>query len=579
MYKLLYELESCYMFSRFMDMEQCLQKDYKIINKNDFTDESLKTYIFNHPEQNIFIQTDKQTYCFVHTSRDEKITYIPTVVIQITHSVKDLINVLKDDFIVLAKDDQGQICGYLDTRLALHQIEKQCRYIEAFTDGILDTTNVPCTAIDNDQRVLFWTKAAEELFSIPAEEIIGKKITDFFEPDHLEILNTLEKGTSVKNQKHYAREDLIVMINSSPVFLDDEIIGAVVSETDITSYTRLNDELYEASKRLFNLEKQIMNPAEDPFVNVLGNSKKIKQTIKFFERAATTDANILISGESGTGKKMFAKALHHLRESSDAPFVTINCGAIPESLFEREMFGYDINDPPETVSKVKIGKAELAQNGTIFLDDVCDMPLTMQAKLLKLLQDKRFCKINSSEAIEINFRIIASTTKDLKELVDKGLFREDLYYHLNAVETKIPPLRDRPEDIIELTHYFLHEYSIKYNRPIHGISQPIMQAILSYDWPGNVRELENVIRRLVVFSDKGELQLEQLPFHAPLTSDQMEQLTNKQLTLKEQLEEYERRIIIHELDQTNDNKKECAKNLGITRATLYNRMNRLKIDF
>src|SRR5699024_1027289 len=311
-------------------------------------------------------------------------------------------------------------------------------------------------------------------------DILGKPITDFFSSDRLEILNALQQGTSVTHHQHQARKDLVVLINSNPVRLDDQIIGAVVSETDVTNQIRLNNELFSTSEKLFNLEEEMRKTVEEesPFSYIRGNSVALKKTLSLAEKAATTDASILIHGESGVGKELFAKAVHHLRENEQAPFIAINGGAIPSGLFESEIFGYEKGAFSGADQRGKKGKVELAKNGTLFLDEIGEMPLEMQVKILRLLQEKTFFRVGGTTEMEVDFRVVAATNKDLKQLVDEGKFREDLYYRLNVVTLSIPPLRERPEDIIELTHYFLYDLSRRYNKPIHGISQHVMQSLL-----------------------------------------------------------------------------------------------------
>jgi transcriptional regulator with PAS, ATPase and Fis domain len=377
-----------------------------------------------------------------------------------------------------------------------------------------------------------------------------------------------------------------VLINSNPVYLNEKIIGAVVSETNITSQVRLHNELSNTTEKLFNLEKEVnkLLPSEDPFTPIKGNSSTLKQTINMAKKAAMTSTNILIQGESGVGKELFAKAVHNIREGQNAPFIAINCGAIPPALFESEIFGYEKGAFSGADQKGKKGKVELAKDGTLFLDEIGEMPLEMQVKILRLLQEKKFFSVGGTKEKEVDFRVIAATNRDLKEFVKEGKFREDLYYRLNVVSLEIPALRKRPEDIIELTHYFLYEMSIKYNRPIHGISQAVMQALLQHHWPGNIRELKNVVERLVVFSEDGEIKPEHLPFETdgitPVTNGNNAYFIddNDNRSLSDRLQEIEKEVIVKELEKEGGNKLACAKKLQITRATLYNRINKLGLD-
>ena len=474
-----------------------------------------------------------------------------------------------------------EIIGFLDASDLIGAIMQSYEKSQAFFRAILETIDESCIAIDADANVAIWTKGAEKIFSIDRQDIIGKPITAYFNPERLQLLKTLENGTALRHSRHQAREDLVVLINSNPVYWGEEIIGAVVSETDITSQVRLNDELYNTTEKLFTLEKEASKfLPSDPFQMIRGNSPKLKQTMDMARKVALTDTNILIHGESGVGKELFAKAVHTLRDGEKAPFIAINCGAIPSSLFESEIFGYEKGAFSGADNRGKKGKAELAGGGTLFLDEIGEMPLEMQVKILRLLQEKRFFAVGGTKEKQVDFHVIAATNRDLSQLVKEGTFREDLYYRLNVVSLEIPPLRKRPEDIIELSHYFLYEVSIKYNRPIHGISQEIMQSLLKHDWPGNIRELKNVIERLVVFSDGGEVLAEYLPFQTGKTlaaNSSMGSFSGDSRPLHARLQDVEKEIILKELELAGGNKKECAKRLNVTRATLYNRLHKLGI--
>ncbi len=559
--------------------DSCIIVDDQQVNQHEL----LK--LVNEQTKSVFVIVNNNPFFVTASARNHKLTYLSCGETSTKANIEDIAKSFEEYQYLLVKDSTQTWLGYIHVADFCTKIVTKHNQLQAYVDTILDTIDESCTVIDKDKRVLFWTKGAEKIFDVQYGDIIGKPITDFFKPERLEILNTIKTGTSVRHRQHKARENLVVMINSNPVYYDDEIIGAVVSETDITSQIHLNNELYNASTKLFHLEQEVTS--NNPFKNIRGNSTSLKQTMNLVEKASTTDANILIYGESGVGKELFAKAIHNLREEVNAPYIAINCGAIPSSLFESEIFGYEKGAFSGADQKGKKGKVELAKNGTLFLDEIGEMPLDMQVKILRLLQEKKFFQVGGTKEIEVDFRVVAATNKDLSQLVDEGKFREDLYYRLNVVSLEIPPLRKRPEDIIELTHYFLYECSTKYNRPIHGISQTIMQALLKHKWPGNIRELKNVIERLVVFSEDGQIKLEDLPFEMDSFIQSISNKDSQHFTfpskgderpLKNQLEDYERDIILRELDKTNGNKLECAKNLDVTRATLYNRMRRLGID-
>ncbi len=563
--------------------------EFTIIDSGQ-TKDSLSNRIAKEAPKKVFQITKAGPLYVKMDDASQEVVSFPCSTLSVNSTIENAFSELRNADITLITNTSDEFIGFLTYEVFSQHLFTEYQRAQAYLKTILDTIDESCTVIDQDAKVLYWTKGAEEIFSVKEKDIIGQPITNFFSPERLEILNALKYGKSVHHRQHQARKDLVVMINSKPVYLNEEIIGAVVSETDITSQILLNNELYNTSEKLFILEEEVRkaSPSVNPFSYIKGNSQAIRKTLEIARKAATSDAAVLIYGESGVGKELFAKAIHNLREPENSPFVAINCGAIPSGLFESEIFGYEKGAFSGANQKGKKGKVELAKNGTLFLDEIGEMPLEMQVKILRLLQEKKFYTVGGTKEIEVDFRVVAATNRDLKELIKEGKFREDLYYRLNVVNFKVPPLRERPEDIIELTHYFLYELSVKYNRPIHGISQAVMQALLQHTWPGNIRELKNAIERLVAFSENGEIRIDDLPNEMEripqAAADEQATLptyqasATEQLSLQEQLQVYEKDIILKELSKVNGNKLLCAKNLEITRATLYNRMNKLGIQ-
>ena len=546
------------------------EKNFTLISLDELND---KKNSYSQTE-NLFLYIDQYFY-LIDINNPFACKRLPCVVVSTEDLLENIFKLQADNQPILIQNEHD-IIGYLMPKTLLLILWTHYKETNAYFMTILETIDESCTVIDKEKNVVYWTKGAEHIFSFKKEDIIGKPITNFFDKNHLEVLNILKDGEPVIHQQHQAREDLVVLINSNPVMLENEIIGAVVSETDITSQIRMTQELYQTSEKLFELEQSIIK--NDPFKYIRGNSPELNELKTRVKKAALTDTNILILGESGVGKELFAKAVHTLREDDSAPFIPINCGAITPSLFESEIFGYVGGAFSGADAKGKKGKAELAKNGTLFLDEIGEMPLDMQVKILRLLQEKKFFPVGGTEEIEVDFRVIAATNRDLTELVAEEKFREDLYYRLNVVNLDIPSLAERPSDIIELTHYFLNEISVKYDRPIHGISQDVMQALLNHPWPGNIRELKNVVERLVVFSEKGEIKITDLPFNPVSTRVNNVLKGYEEVSLKDQLQTVERDIIIRELNKVSGNKQQCAKNLNVTRATLYNRMHILDIN-
>lgn len=561
-----------------------MKKDFLIINGRT-NEEMIKELMTRTPSTQLFIQ-QAQDYLHVRMHKNE-ICYENSPILSLDIPISDVSKKFSHVEFLLCRNTYGEITGYIKAERFIDKLIEEHEKTLSYLQTVLHTIDESCTVIDQDANVLYWTKGAESLFSLKEKDVIGKPITDFFDTKHLEILHTLQTGSSVRHSQHHARRDLVVLINSNPIYHRDRIIGAVVSETDITSQIRMNDELYATSEKLFLLEEEVRKSAasHSPFDYIKGNSDRLQQTIEVTKKAATTDASILLYGESGVGKELFAKAIHNLRESQNAPFVAINCGAIPESLFESEIFGYEKGAFSGADQRGKKGKIELARGGTLLLDEVGEMPLDMQVKFLRVLQERRYYSVGGTKEIEADFRIVAATNRDLRELVSEGAFREDLYYRLNVVNVKIPALRERAEDIIELTHYFLYEFSVKYNRQINSVSQVVMQALLQHNWPGNIRELRNAIERLVVFSDNGLVNVQDLPSEVIENTNSLpvaniaKPVQTEIAPLTEQIKNFERKLIVQELEKTSGNKLQCAKNLEITRATLYNKMHKLDIPF
>ncbi|MEK5067850.1 sigma-54 interaction domain-containing protein [Sporosarcina sp. FSL K6-1508] len=569
-------------------LNKLIEKEFTLVES--MKDEALLAKrIAKEIPKKVFLLTADGPQCVKFVESSNEIIYTPCKVLSVSSTSEEVFNELGATDIALISNDSNEYLGFLTYEVFSKYLLNEYRRAQAYLNTILQTIDESCTVIDDEANVLYWTKGAEKIFSVKEKDIIGQPITKFFNTERLEILNTLRDGTSLYHSQHHARKNLVVMINSNPIYFNEEIIGAVVSETDITSQILLNNELYMTSEKLFSLEEEVRktSPSVNPFSYIKGNSPALKKTLEIASKAATTNAGVLIYGESGVGKELFAKAIHNLREPESAPFVAINCGAIPSGLFESEIFGYEKGAFSGANQKGKKGKVELAKNGTLFLDEIGEMPMDMQVKILRLLQEKKFYTVGGTKELEVDFRVVAATNRDLKELINEGKFREDLYYRLNVVNFKVPPLRERLEDIIELTHYFLYELSVKYNRPIHGISQAVMQSLLQHSWPGNIRELKNVIERLVAFSENGEIRIDDLPVdmeripQSTAADNDVPQAyqpaSDEKLSLNEQLKIYEKDIILKELGKADGNKLLCAKNLEITRATLYNRMNKLGI--
>ncbi|AOY76004.1 sigma-54-dependent Fis family transcriptional regulator [Clostridium formicaceticum] len=306
-----------------------------------------------------------------------------------------------------------------------------------------------------------------------------------------------------------------------------------------------------------------------------GRSEKIHQVFKTATKAALTNSNILIQGESGTGKEIVARFIHNKSSCSNGPFIPLNCAAIPNNLIESELFGY--SDGAFTGAKRggQLGKFEEANNGTIFLDEIGDMPLNAQTTLLRILQNKEICRIGESKYRKINIRIIAATNSNLKELVAEKKFRLDLYYRLNVISIKVPPLRERLEDLWDLIPFFVEKYCKLLNKPFVNISQQVYKYFLSYDWPGNIRQLENYIESMIALCDGNLLTENDFPDEFKEYFPEIEKKSNTLLNLQHNDAEYN--TLSQVLAQTKGNVTKASNILGISRVTMYRKMKKYNL--
>ncbi|ACN99180.1 sigma-54 dependent transcriptional regulator/response regulator [Sulfurihydrogenibium azorense Az-Fu1] len=317
----------------------------------------------------------------------------------------------------------------------------------------------------------------------------------------------------------------------------------------------------------FYKEKQ-SNPFEvEEFEGIIGKSKKMKELFNEIEIVSKSESYILIEGESGTGKELVAKAIHKRSRRANNPFVPINCSAIPSELFENELFGHEKGAYTGAASR-EIGKIELAGEGTLFLDEIGEMPLFMQAKLLRVLQEKEFYRVGGTSLIKMRCRVISATNRNLEQMVENKEFREDLFYRINVIHLKIPPLRERKEDIPLLVKRFIEKFSKINNKNIYDIDNEALEILMEYDWPGNVRQLENIIERTVVLC-QGEIITSQ---HLPQRIKEKPLVSKINLEKSLNLYEIEKNIILKVLQEENFNQTKAAQRLGISRKQLRTKM-------
>ncbi|WP_347489085.1 sigma-54 dependent transcriptional regulator [Desulfoscipio sp. XC116] len=316
---------------------------------------------------------------------------------------------------------------------------------------------------------------------------------------------------------------------------------------------------------------------ENSVDSLIGQSKHMQDVCKIIGKVADSDITVLIQGESGTGKELVARSIHSNGRRHQRPFIKINCGSIPEYLMESELFGHEKGAFTGAIYQ-KPGKFELAHSGTVFLDEIGELPLHTQVKLLRVLQEKEFERVGGTKCIKVDVRILTATNRNLKQLVDEGKFREDLYYRVNVVNIKVPPLRERKEDIPRLVNYFLNKAARKFNKEISGITHEAITVLCNYHWPGNVRELKNICEQGVVMSRGTAILLEDLPLPGDGklslngAGEQIGINIRGGKTLKEVVADVEKQVILKALNENNWNRQDTARMLGLNRRSLYAKM-------
>jgi transcriptional regulator with PAS, ATPase and Fis domain len=554
----------------FPNIDSLIQDDFILLDEvSEKTDLSQYKYIF-HKDDEYYSVLPINDYLFYKKQSIQCLFWKPVSTFLENESIDNMLKSEANEIVAIL-DSNKRIKGYIFIAALLKQTFSAYQSIKALFETTVDTIDSSVSIVTTSGKTIAWTKGAEKIFSIRKEDILGNDMAQFF-PEHM-LLNkvSMQTGQVIRHQQHKPREDLFVMINVSPVKVDGEIIGAVAAETDMTSQVLMSQELMNASSTIHKLQKEVtqLKSSQEPFKLMKGSSKSMEEVIEISKKMAKTKSTILLLGETGVGKEVLSKAIHD-SSSLQEPFIAINCGAITGSLFESELFGYEKGAFSGADKNGKVGKIELAGDGTLFLDEIGDLPLDLQVKLLRVLENKTYYQVGGTKLLNVSCRIIAATNKDLDKMVEKGEFREDLLYRLNTLTITIPPLRDRKQDLLELLHMFIQEFSIIHQRQIKYIDPTVTKAILSYDWPGNIRELKNLVERLVILSDDGIIINSLLPEKMKF-DDETNQSTLKTV-LQDEIQSYEKMQIISVLQSTNGNKQEAAKKMGVSRATLYNKL-------
>lgn len=444
-------------------------------------------------------------------------------------------------------------------------------------DRILENMHEAVCITNNKGIVIYWNKSSEDLYGVKREEIIGKYLGAFF-PNAL-ILKVLKKPRKITNVNNEPSPGKTVILSAVPIFNSkNKLIAVASTDRDITEVISLSKELMQEKKKVEFFESAYKKEIASnySFSSIIGKSQKIIENIAIAKKVAPTSASVLITGESGTGKEVFAKAIHKA-SGRTGNFVAINCSAIPENLFESELFGYVGGTFTGSLKEGKIGKFEFANNGTLFLDEIGDMPLSMQAKLLRVLQDGVVYRIGSQKGTKVNCRILAATNRDLKSMIKDNTFREDLFYRFAVVHIELPPLRERRDDIKDFIDLFINQISDKEGIKINTVDKEVYNILSSYKWEGNIRQLKNVVERMVVLSTNGEVTVSSVPKHIVEDVEEIEGESHHRYDLNEVVKNTEKKIIKEVMEITKGNKKKAAEILNIKRSTLYYKLNQYNL--
>lgn len=452
---------------------------------------------------------------------------------------------------------------------------------ELILNKIMDISTDGFLVIDDKGRIIGINKSYLRFLGLSRQDVVGKFVLDIIKNSRLsEILVSGETEIDVLHKffddQEYGKEKVVVVTRSA-VKDGNTTIGAV-------GQIKFSNATKELAKRLQRIDSELeyykneltrITGSYYSFANMVGQSSAFMEVKTIASQAACNDFTVLLTGESGTGKEVFAHAIHNASSRANKAFIRINCAAIPAELLEAELFGYEEGAFTGAKKGGKKGKFELAQGGTIFLDEIGDMPYAMQSKILRVLQEREFERVGGERAYPLNIRIVAATNQDLEHLINEKKFRSDLYYRLNVIPIRIPTLTERKEDIPLLAQYFLDQIKNTY-RSTASFSDRCLAALAEYSWPGNIRELRNVIERAYNMLDGDVITTNNLPLHIINCKKGLRHFPGKTLPII--MQEVEKDILIEVLKANRYNHSAAAKALGIERATLYKKLNKYKIE-
>ncbi|MDQ7096692.1 sigma 54-interacting transcriptional regulator [Desulfosporosinus sp. PR] len=442
---------------------------------------------------------------------------------------------------------------------------------------ILDNIHDVVLVIDSNTTIVYANQAYAKILGVPVEKVLGHKLKTI-EPGATTI-KVLQTGEPSKGSYYLESLGINVVGYTFPLFSGKDIIASISIFKNVTEVVELNRELQQSKGVADYLKEQLVQWEQLPlsFKDYVKQNSHLKETLLLAAKVARTDSTVLILGESGVGKGVLANAVHNCSRRKDKPMIKVNCAAIPEELIESELFGYEEGAFTGAKKGGKLGKFELAHGGTIFLDEIGDMGMTMQAKLLRVLQEREFERVGGTKTVKVDIRVIAATNQDLASMIDNGTFRRDLYYRLNIVPLKLPPLRERKDDIMTLARKFLDQYSKVVGHEL-TLSPHVVRFFREYDWPGNIRELQNVLEHASIVCSSMTIELHHLPANMLPKHDCQRRSKDKYYDIKETMGRVEKELMLSALATCNNNRTKAMKALGISRRAFYIKLHRYGIE-
>jgi len=467
-------------------------------------------------------------------------------------------------------DYQGKVIGVIQTfksiaevyQLSIDLLQKETRLqtvLNSIADGVF--------TVDTQWRITSFNPAAERITGYQEEEVMNKPCHSVFRSpacsEGCPLRRTLESGQSIYNFEMEilnSRGQVIPISVSTALLIDEEgeVMGGVETFRDLSLIKTLSEELQERHS----------------FGNIIGKNAQMQEIYNLLKMVSETSSTVLIQGETGTGKELVARAIHYNSPRKDQPFIKVSCAALPETLLESELFGYKKGAFTGAI-KDKPGKFELAHGGTIFLDEIGEISIPIQTKLLRVLEDKEFEPLGGTETIKVDVRVITATNRNLKDAVEKGQFREDLYYRLNVIPIILPPLRERSDDIPLLVNHFIAKFNQKMSKEIISVSSRAMALLVDYPWPGNIRQLEHALEHAFIHCSERIIEVEHLPQEI---REEETNLVKMVLGSSKPFDEIERQVILETLRRNHGNREKTAQALGISRTTLWRKLKKYAIN-